>query len=191
MQLYDRGVRDFGENRVQEMVDKYQRLPKSIRWHQIGQLQRNKVKYIAPFVHMIHSVDSVELLKTINSQAAKHQRNIQILLQLKIAEEDTKAGMSEKDALMILGDIDAGVYEHITLQGIMGMATFSDDEQQVRGEFAGLKIFQLSCIDAFPQLESHLQVLSMGMSGDYEVAIAEGSTMVRIGSKLFGARSKN
>jgi len=174
---------------VQEMVEKYEALPKDIRWHQIGRLQKNKVKYIAPFVALIHSVDSLELLETIDKQAARFERRIPILLQVKIAQEDSKAGLSQSEANRIIQLIDEGSYSNVELKGFMGMATFSDDHEQVSLEFRTLKQFQLECIDKFPKLENSFKVLSMGMSGDYNLAIREGSNMVRIGSKIFGSRN--
>ena len=171
------------------MVEKYEALTKDIRWHQIGRLQKNKVKYIAPFVALIHSVDSLELLQTIDKQAARFERVIPILLQVKIAEEDSKIGLSHQEVLNILEMKTAGSFSNIELRGFMGMATFTDSIEQVRSEFKGLKTFQLDCIEKYTQLESNLQILSMGMSGDYEVAIEEGANMVRIGSKIFGSRN--
>lgn len=179
--LYNLGQRDFGENYVQELVDKEAKLSKDIRWHFIGHLQSNKVKYIAPFVHLIHGVDSFNLLKEINKQAAKNNRVIDCLLQVHIAQEETKFGFSENE----LNDLK-GVDElkNIRVVGLMGMASFSDDEQKVRNEFKQLK----SIFDAFSIQHSAFSILSMGMSGDYKMAIEEGSNMVRIGSLLFGAR---
>ena len=189
LEIYNQGIRDFGENRVQEMVEKYEILSKDIRWHQIGRLQKNKVKYIAPFVALIHSVDSLELLETINKQATRFERVIPILLQVKIAEEDSKAGLAKPEVLKIIELILVDSFSNIELRGFMGMATFTDDKAQVRLEFRDLKAFQLECIQAYPRLESSLQILSMGMSGDYELAISEGANMVRIGSKIFGTRN--
>jgi pyridoxal phosphate enzyme (YggS family) len=177
--LYELGQRDFGENYVQELVDKQALLPKDIRWHFIGHLQSNKVKYIAPFVHLIHGVDSLKLLKEINKQGGKCARVINCLLQVHIASEETKFGMDE-------AEIDeakqaASQLDHIRIKGLMGMASFTDDAIQVRGEFRTLK-FLLNRMD--PDA-----ILSMGMSSDYKIAIEEGSTMVRIGSLLFGSRN--
>jgi len=186
-ELYDKGQRIFGENRVQEMATKYDELPKDISWHMIGHLQSNKVKYMAHFVDMIHSVDNEKLLHTIDQQAAKHNRSIDILLQIKIAAEDSKSGW-EFDTLMEL--LSSDVFQQCTnirVRGVMGMATFTDDTDQVRSEFRKLRQYyeQLSAHLSLP----HFDTVSMGMSGDYPIAIAEGSTMVRIGSLLFGARS--
>ena len=186
-ELYDLGQRNFGENYVQELVDKQSALPKDIRWHFIGHLQSNKVKYIAPFVHLIHGVDSFKLLKEINKQAAKCGRVIDCLLQVHIAQEETKFGMDEAE----LGEVKANIsaLTNLRICGLMGMASFSDDLEKVRGEFHYLKML-------FDQFRSwtidpeQWTVLSMGMSGDYQMAIEEGSTLVRIGSLLFGARNK-
>jgi len=180
-ELYNLGHRDFGENYVQELVDKEAVLPKDIRWHFIGHLQSNKVKYIAPFVHLIHGVDSLSLLKEINKQAAKNNRVIDCLLQVHIAEEETKFGFDEHELneLPQLHEL-----KNIRVVGLMGMASFSDDMQKVRGEFKKLK----ALYSQWSMVNSQLSVLSMGMSADYKIAIEEGSNMVRIGSLLFGAR---
>lgn len=186
-ELYDLGQRDFGENYVQELVDKQAALPKDIRWHFIGHLQSNKVKYIAPFVHLIHGVDSFKLLKEINRQAAKCGRVIDCLLQVHIAQEETKFGMDEAELEEVKAHI-SGLTD-LRICGLMGMASFSDDLEKVRGEFHYLKMlfdkFRSWTIDP-----EQCTVLSMGMSGDYQMAIEEGSTLVRIGSLLFGARNK-
>lgn len=176
--LYDLGQRDFGENYVQELVGKHEILPKDIRWHFIGHLQSNKVKYIAPFVHLVHGVDSLKLLIEINKQAAKCNRVIDCLLQVHIAQEETKFGMDEAEISET--HLRIGELANVRVIGLMGMASFSDDIAKVRGEFSYLK----SLFDKF----GPLTVLSMGMSGDYQLAIEEGSTMVRIGSLLFGNR---
>lgn len=189
MEVYATGVRDFGENRVQEMVDKYEKLPKDIRWHQIGHLQKNKVKYLAPFVHLIHSVDSLSLLKVIQKEADKNNRNIEILLQLKIAVEETKYGLSVEECTELLQRYFANEFPNVTLKGFMGMASFVADEGQIRSEFQKLTSFQKLQIEEYPEYVSNLQVLSMGMSGDYKIAVDEGSTMVRIGSAIFGVRN--
>ncbi len=182
LELYQLGQLDFGENYVQELVDKQAQLPKDIRWHFIGHLQSNKVKYIAPFVHLIHGVDSLKLLQEINKQAAKNNRVINCLLQVHIAEEETKFGFDESE-LKALPDVCE--FNNIRVIGLMGMASFSDDEQKVRGEFKHLK----SIFDAFSTQHLAFSILSMGMSGDYKMAIAEGSNMIRIGSLLFGSRN--
>jgi PLP dependent protein len=183
--LYNLGQRHFGENYVQELVSKQEALPDDICWHFIGHLQSNKVKYIAPFVHLIHGVDSASLLKEINKQAGKINRTINCLLQVHIAREETKFGLDERECLEILKD----QYPHVNLCGLMGMASFSDDMELVRQEFAGLKLLFDTIRKTHPEL-LHFNTLSMGMSGDYSIAIAQGSNMVRIGSLLFGQRSK-
>ncbi len=185
--LYKEGFRIFGENRVQELVDKYESLPKDIKWHMIGNLQKNKVKYIAPFVTLIHSVSSLSLLQTINKEAFKNDRKIDILLQLKIAEEDSKSGLSKADVRDIIHDLNSGAYSSINIVGFMGMATFTDDMDQVRGEFQQLMSTAKTIISQ-SSLRIENPIYSMGMSGDYNVAIEEGSNMVRIGSLLFGSR---
>ncbi len=185
MELYALGQRAFGENYVQELVDKAASLPKDIQWHFIGHLQSNKVKYIAPFVHLIHGVDSEKLLQEINKQALKQGRVIDCLLQVHIAEEDTKFGFDETSLMEFLQSGRLVNYPNITIKGLMGMASFSDNQEQVQKEFKQLK----KCFDlATNSIESTCTILSMGMSGDYELAIQEGSNMVRIGSLLFGAR---
>lgn len=183
--LYDLGQRDFGENYVQELADKQAQLPADIRWHFIGHLQTNKVKYIAPFVHLIHGVDSYNLLKEINKQAAKNNRIIDCLLQVHIAQEDTKFGLDEKELHEIIEK--TGELKNIRVTGLMGMASFSDDENVVRNEFHELKRLSDS-LNLHSTFNIQHSTLSMGMSGDYKIAIAEGSNMVRIGSMLFGAR---
>jgi pyridoxal phosphate enzyme (YggS family) len=190
MELYQWGQRDFGENYVQELVDKQAQLPKDIRWHFIGHLQTNKVKYIASFVHLIHSVDSFKLLKEINKQAQKAGRIIDVLLQVHIAQEETKFGLDEKEVSEVLKtNMDQpGQLENTRIVGLMGMASFSDDENVLRGEFDYLKLQ----FDKYAKLQApncKLQTLSMGMSSDYQIAIEEGSNMVRIGSLLFGERN--
>ena len=189
--LYDLGQRDFGENYVQELVDKQPQLPADICWHYIGHLQSNKVKYIAPFVHLIHGVDSLKLLKEINKQAVKNNRVIDCLLQVHIAQEETKFGLDEQELHELLNTNSHELHElkNICVKGLMGMASFSDDMDKVRNEFKYLKTLfgkhtQLSIANC------QLQTLSMGMSSDYKIATEEGSTMVRIGSLLFGERVK-
>lgn len=189
LELYELGQRDFGENYVQELVDKQALLPKDIRWHFIGHLQSNKVKYIAPFVHLIHGVDSLKLLKEINKEAGKNNRIIDVLLQVYIAQEETKFGLDEEELKTLYNKNSDGLHElrNVRISGFMGMASFSDDLQKVRGEFRYLK----SLFDWYADLpiaNCQLSILSMGMSGDYKIAVEEGSTMVRIGSLLFGAR---
>ena len=181
--LYDKGQRAFGENRVQELVEKYESLPKDIEWHMIGHLQKNKVKYIAPFVHLIHSVDNLLLLQTIDKEGAKNDRVISVLLQIKIATEDTKFG-SEKSEIDEMIKI-AHDLQHIKVCGVMGMATFTDDMGQVRSEFKSLKrSFDEIKGKHFSQ-DADYKEISMGMSGDHKIALEEGSTMIRVGSLLF------
>jgi pyridoxal phosphate enzyme (YggS family) len=186
MELYALGQRAFGENYVQELVDKAGSLPKDIEWHFIGHLQSNKVKYIAPFVHLIHGVDSEKLLQEINKQAVKQQRVIDCLLQVHIAEEETKFGFDEASLITFLQSGRLADYPNVRIKGLMGMASFSDDHVQVQKEFKQLK----KCFDLTQDsMGTACSILSMGMSGDYELAIQEGSNMVRIGSLLFGARN--
>lgn len=185
-ELHDRGQNDFGENYVQELMEKQQRLPQNIRWHFIGHLQSNKVKYIAPFVYLIQSVDSLKLLKEINKQAEKNNRVINVLLQIHMAEEETKFGLDEKELEQLFnGSMDQLLY--VKICGLMGMASLSNDENKIRKEFSYLK----TLFNKYAQLEianCQLQILSMGMSSDYTIAVEEGSTMVRIGSLIFGER---
>jgi len=189
--LYDLGQRDFGENYVQELVAKQAELPSDIRWHFIGHLQRNKVKYIAPFVQLIHSVDSFKLLAEINKEAAKHERNIDCLLQIHVTEESTKTGMNDKDLLEFYSYYEAqkGQLKNVTIRGIMGMATLTDNQEQVRKDFQQLKTIFDAAQKSYFLFDNNFDTLSMGMSGDYELALDEGSTMLRIGSLLFGRRS--
>ncbi len=186
--LYDAGQRDFGENKVQEMLGKQAQLPADIQWHLIGHLQRNKVKYIAPFVHLIHSVDSLALLKEIDKQAAKASRVVDCLLQIYIATEETKFGLDKQELKAILEGETYKQMRHIRIRGLMGMASNTDHESQVRQEFGGLKqLFDETKTQYFFN-EPSFDILSMGMSADYDIAIEEGATMVRIGSLLFGGR---
>lgn len=189
MKAYDAGQRDFGENKVQEMVEKYEQLPKDIRWHLIGHLQSNKVKYIAGFVHLIHSVDSEKLLLTIQKGAAKQKRVINCLLQLHIAEEETKFGLSADEARQLLLPSVLDKVPNLKITGLMGMATFTEKEEQIRKEFRRLKgLFdELRATVVHPVVS--LKELSMGMSGDFLMAMEEGSTMVRVGSSIFGERN--
>jgi PLP dependent protein len=181
--MYAIGQRNFGENYVQELVDKYHQLPKDIQWHFIGHLQSNKVKYIAPFVHLIHGVDSIKLLQEINKQAIKNNRKINCLLQVHIAEEETKFGFDDGE-LSNLHWTEIDNLTGVNVIGVMGMASFSDDSAKVRNEFRHLK----TLFDKLQNRTEKFTILSMGMSGDYEMAIEEGSNMVRIGSLLFGNR---
>lgn len=187
MEAYNAGFKRFGENYVQELVDKYEQMPKDIEWHFIGHLQSNKVKYIAPFVSLIHSIDSLKLLQEINKQAAKHNRVIDCLLQIYIAEEDTKSGMTEEECLEILKAETLEKLSNVRIVGLMGMTTLTEDETQIRKEFKKLKVF----FQSLTIHHSQFIILSMGMSGDYAIAIEEGSTMIRVGSKIFGGRIYN
>lgn len=187
--LYDLGHRDFGENYVQELVDKQGQLPADIRWHFIGHLQSNKVKYIAPFVHLIHGIDSLKLLKEVNKQAEKFNRTIDVLLQVHIAQEETKFGLDEGELDAIFTTEASGFHQlnHIAVKGLMGMASFSDDKTIVQQEFQKLKML----LDKYAKLQTpnaQFQTLSMGMSGDYTLALQEGSNMIRVGSLIFGSR---
>ncbi len=186
--LYDLGQRDFGENYVQEMVDKYEALPKDIRWHFIGHLQTNKVKFIAPFVSLIHGVDSFKLVQEINKQGEKNNRIINCLLQIHIAQEETKFGLNEDELDDIFGSPELKNLKNIKICGLMGMASFTENKETIRNEFRYLKTLYHS----YAQLQltnCKLQVVSMGMSADYKIAIEEGSNMVRIGSLIFGNRT--
>ena len=188
LNIYNTGQRIFGENRVQELIEKEAQLPKDIEWHLIGHLQTNKVKYIAPFVQLIHSVDSLKLLKEINKQAAKNERIIDCLLQMHIAEEDTKFGLEQQEVIEILQSEVYQQMKNVRIVGLMGMATFTHNEDQVRQEFRQLKNTFTTLKEQFFKEEDAFKEISMGMSGDYQIAIDEGSTMVRIGSLIFGAR---
>jgi pyridoxal phosphate enzyme (YggS family) len=187
-EAYNHGQRAFGENKVQEMTAKYEAMPKDIDWHFIGHLQTNKIKYIAPFVHLIHGVDSFKLLKSINTEARKVNRIIPCLLQFHIAEEETKFGLSMDEATQMLNSTEFKQLENVHLSGVMGMATFTDDETQIRKEFATLKRYFDSLKTDYFQGNSGFKEISMGMSGDYLLAVEEGSTMVRVGSTIFGER---
>jgi pyridoxal phosphate enzyme (YggS family) len=191
--LYDLGQRDFGENYVQELTDKAAELPKDIRWHFIGHLQSNKVKYIAPFVHMIHGVDSFKLLTEINKQGLKNERVIDVLLQMHIAQEETKFGMDERDLTEFFQYYEAQEQslQNVRICGLMGMATATDDEGQIRAEFKRMNAMLTSLQHNQMLGKSYFNTCSMGMSSDYGIAIDEGSTMVRIGSLLFGRRNYN
>jgi pyridoxal phosphate enzyme (YggS family) len=187
MEAYEAGMRHFGENKVQEMVAKQAAMPHDVCWHMLGHLQSNKVKYIAPFVHLIHSVDSLKLLEVINKEAAKNNRIIDCLLQFHIASEETKFGMNNEEAEALLTSDAYQNMQHIRLRGVMGMASFTDNETLIRQEFATLMNFFTYCKNRIPH--SHFDIRSFGMSGDYKIAVDEGSTMVRIGSHIFGERS--
>jgi pyridoxal phosphate enzyme (YggS family) len=183
-ELYELGQRDFGENYVQELVEKEKQLPKDIRWHFIGHLQTNKVKQIAPFIYLVHGVDSLRLLKEINKQAQKNNRSIDCLLQIHIAQEESKFGFDEKEVSELFTNSgELHELKNVKIVGLMGMASLTGDMDKVRSEFRKLK-----SISSLPTLDSRLQTLSMGMTADYEIAVEEGSTMVRIGSLIFGER---
>ncbi|GGI58391.1 YggS family pyridoxal phosphate-dependent enzyme [Winogradskyella haliclonae] len=190
MEAYNAGQRIFGENKIQEMAEKWEKMPKDIQWHMIGHVQRNKVKYMSEFVNLIHGVDSLKLLKEINKQAEKHGRIIDCLFQIKIAEEDSKFGLSEEDVKKITASDEFSELENIKIIGLMGMATFTDNMLQVKDEFKYLK-------SVFDNLKTQklkncqLEIISMGMSGDYKLAIECGSNMIRVGSSIFGARNYN
>ena len=187
LEAYNAGQRVFGENKIQEMTEKWENLPKDIEWHMIGHVQSNKVKYMAEYVNLVHGIDRLKLIKELNKQAQKHDRTINCLLQIKIAEEDTKFGMDINDAEAILNKDFKKTYPNVNVVGFMGMATFTNDEKQVQREFKTLK----SHFDRLSKDHNSLKILSMGMSGDYKLAITEGSTMVRIGSAIFGERNYN
>ncbi|MCH7400898.1 YggS family pyridoxal phosphate-dependent enzyme [Belliella kenyensis] len=187
-EAYETGIRDFGENKVQELVEKHEHLPSDIRWHMIGHLQRNKVKYIAPFVYLIHGVDSYKLLKEIDKQASKVDRIIHCLLQIHIAQEESKFGFDENELNEMFNSMEIQSLKNIKIIGLMGMATFTEDTQKIRSEFRGLKnLFETLKAKNLPS-NFDLKEISMGMSGDYLLAQEEGSTMVRIGSAIFGSR---
>ena len=187
LEAYDAGQRVFGENKIQEMASKWEEMPKDIQWHMIGHVQTNKVKYMAPFVDLIHTVDSLKLLREINKQAAKHDRVINCLLQIKIAEEEHKFGLHHQDASLLLAKDIQATLPHVSIVGLMGMASFTDNKTQIETEFKKLSTLHQEFIKQYPQLT----VLSMGMSSDYTLALDHGSTMVRIGSSIFGARNYN
>lgn len=188
-EAYEAGQRIFGENKALEMRDKHQELPKDIQWHFIGHLQTNKIKYIAPFVSLIHSIDSISLLEAVNKEAVKNNRVIDCLLQFHIAKEDTKFGLDIEEAEEMLKSDSYKNLNNINIIGVMGMATFTDDVNQIRNEFKSLKnIFNILKERYFQDKESFKDI-SMGMSDDYPIAIEEGATMVRVGSKIFGARN--
>jgi len=189
MEAYEGGYRIFGENKPQELTRKYNELPKDIEWHMIGHLQSNKVKYIASFVSLIHAVDSIKLLKEINKQAQKNNRIIDCLFQFHIADEQTKFGFSLPEAEEVINSETFKGFENIRITGVMGMATFTDNEDQIKKEFQNLKfIFDQLKTKHFQDINEFKEI-SMGMSGDYRLAIEEGSTMVRVGSTIFGARN--
>ncbi|MEM9858909.1 MAG: YggS family pyridoxal phosphate-dependent enzyme [Bacteroidota bacterium] len=189
LEAYDSGQRIFGENKVQELTTKYEGLPKDIEWHMIGHLQRNKVKYIAPFVSLIHSIDSLKLLKEVEKQGNKVGKTINCLLQVFIADENTKFGLDESELMELIHHPEVGSMKHVKIKGLMGMATFTDNKEKIRQEFKKLKsVFDRISDEDLP---SHIEMkeLSMGMSGDYDIAREEGSTLIRLGSSIFGARN--
>ena len=185
LEAYDCGQRVFGENKIQELVEKHKKLPKDIEWHMIGHIQRNKVKYMAPFISLVHSADSIRLTKEINKQAKINNRVINCLLQIKIASEESKFGFTETEATDFLNSDEYMSYKNIKIVGLMGMATFTDDRRKIDQEFNKLKIFY----EKVNKSDSRINMLSMGMSDDYPIAIRNGSTMVRIGSSIFGKRN--
>ena len=187
MEAYEAGQRIFGENKIQEMTDKWEEMPKDIQWHMIGHVQTNKVKFMAPFVSLIHGVDSLKLLQEINKQALKNNRVIDCLLQIHIAEEETKFGLDEKELASLLASADFHNLKNIQILGLMGMATFTENQNQIKKEFTHLKSIFAS-LQATETVNCKLNTVSMGMSGDYQLAIECGSTMVRIGSSIFGGR---
>ena len=187
MEAYNAGQRVFGENKIQEMTEKWEQMPKDIQWHMIGHVQTNKVKYMAEYVSLIHGVDSLKLLQEINKQAAKHNRIIDCLLQMYIAEEETKFGLDEKELEDILQFVQNDKLQNIKVVGLMGMATFTDNQTQIKKEFLNLKS-TFDKINSLSIVNYQLSIISMGMSGDYNLAIECGSTMVRIGSSIFGNR---
>lgn len=188
LEAYQTGCKVFAENRVQELVQKYETLPKDIEWHLIGTLQSNKVKYIAEFVHLIHSIDKFSLLEEVNKQAKKCNRVIDCLLQIHIAEEETKFGFDFEEAYQLLQDSKFETLENICIKGVMGMATFTDNTTQIRNEFRSLKDFFEKIKNQINKKNVVMKEISMGMSSDYEIAIEEGSTYIRVGSAIFGKR---
>ena len=188
LEAYEVGQRVFGENKVQELVQKHEALPKDIEWHLIGHLQTNKVKYIAPFVHMIHAVDSLKLLQEIDKQGQKHNRTISCLLQFYIAQEDTKFGLSFEEAEALLSSREFVEMEFVRISGVMGMASNTSNEEQVRDEFRTLHNYFQIIKSKYFKFNEDFKEISMGMSGDFTIAIEEGSTLVRVGSSIFGER---
>ncbi|WP_298899039.1 YggS family pyridoxal phosphate-dependent enzyme [uncultured Psychroserpens sp.] len=185
MEAYNAGQRIFGENKIQEMVEKHEQMPNDIEWHMIGHVQRNKVKYMAEFVHLIHGIDSLKLLKEVDKQAKKYDRIINCLLQIKIAEEDSKFGMSLSDAKELLTSEEFSQLNNVNISGVMGMATFTTNNSQIEQEFKRLK----TTFDELKSILHSIEIISMGMSGDYQLAIDCGSTMIRVGSSIFGSRN--
>ena len=190
-EAYDAGQRIFGENHALEMRDKHEALPKDIQWHFIGHLQTNKIKYIIPFVTLIHSIDSANLLEAVNKEAKKHDRVVDCLLQFHIAQEQTKFGLDMEEAKQLLGSEDFKAMENIRICGVMGLATFTEDMNEVRKEFKHLKEIFGTLKNEYFANQSQFKEISMGMSDDYPIAVEEGATLVRVGSKIFGARNYN
>lgn len=190
MEAYDAGQRIFGENKIQEMADKFEQMPKDIEWHMIGHVQTNKVKFMAPFVNLVHGVDSLKLLEEIDKQAQKNNRIIDCLLQIHIAQEETKFGLNESELLEILQSETFRNLKNIQVKGLMGMATFTENESQIKKEFMVLKQL-FDKVNTLSVIHYPLSIISMGMSGDYKIAIDCGSTMIRIGSSIFGNRNYN
>ena len=190
LEAYEAGQKAFGENKIQEMAEKFDVMPKDIEWHMIGHLQRNKVKYMAHFVHLIHGVDSFKTLEEINKQALKHSRIINCLLEIKIASEETKFGLSFTEAEQLLKSDELKNLKNVNVIGLMGMASFTENNTIIKSEFKSLKNF-FNSIQKYKLSNVNPTVLSMGMSGDYEIAIEEGSTMIRVGSAIFGTRNYN
>ncbi|MGE5458278.1 MAG: YggS family pyridoxal phosphate-dependent enzyme [Methanococcaceae archaeon] len=188
MDVYNQGIRDFGENKVQELVSKQNLLPSDIKWHLIGHLQTNKVRYIAPFIHLIQSVDSFKILEEINKQANNNNRIINCLLQIYIAEEETKYGLDFNEAEQLIEKYKSGKFKNVNILGLMGMATLTDNINQVKKEFGNLKSFFGLMKSRYLAEDDAFSIISMGMSGDYQVAIEEGSNMIRIGTAIFGER---
>ncbi len=187
-EAYQAGQRIFGENQVQELVEKYEQLPKDIEWHLVGHLQTNKVKYIAPFISLIHSVDSLKLLQEINKQGEKNKRVIDCLLQVYIADEETKYGLGFDEVIELLRSDEFAALKNVRIRGLMGIATNTDSEKQIKEEFYELDTFFDGITQSFFRKEDSFNTLSMGMSGDYKIAVEQGSTMVRLGSTIFGDR---
>lgn len=188
-EAYNAGQRTFGENKVQELCEKHEVLPKDIEWHMIGHLQSNKVKYLAPFVALIHGVDSKKLLKEINKQGKKTNRKIPVLLQVFIAQEDTKFGFDLEELTALLSSDEFNAFSHVEIHGLMGMASHTEDKKQIEKEFSGLTALFNELKSSFFAAEQQFSQISMGMSGDYPIAIEQGSTMIRVGSAIFGARN--
>lgn len=185
---YDAGHRDFGENYVQELCNKYEQLPKDIRWHFIGHLQSNKVKYITPFVHLIHSVDNLKLLKEIDKQGSKNNRIINCLIQMYIAQEETKFGCNEDELFNLIQSSELDTYKHVCIKGLMGMASFTNNKSQIEKEFKYIRTLFDKIKNTTSKQNIDCQILSIGMSGDYSIAIECGSTLIRIGTSIFGER---